>query len=126
VDPATAALDVPGGRGPGWPAPSQQRQRPRGQRIARSSAHRLLARGRPAPPPGRLAHRPVLLANLDATLDALIVASQDASGAADALRKVERTLADCQRNLARYRAALDAEAMISARSVQLMARQESV
>jgi site-specific DNA recombinase len=43
-----------------------------------------------------------------------------------ALRKVERTLADCQRNLARYRAALDAEAMISARSVQLMARQESV
>jgi hypothetical protein len=43
-----------------------------------------------------------------------------------ALRKVERTLADFQRNLARYRAALDAEAMISARSVQLMARQESV
>jgi hypothetical protein len=35
-----------------------------------------------------------------ATLDALIAASQDASGAAEALRKVERTLADCQRKLA--------------------------
>jgi hypothetical protein len=67
-------------------------------------------------PPGPLTHRLFDPANLDATLDALIVASQDASGAADALRKVERTLADCQRNLARYRAALDAEAMISARS----------
>jgi hypothetical protein len=35
-------------------------------------------------------------ANLDATLDALIAASQDASGAAEPLRKVERTLADCR------------------------------
>jgi hypothetical protein len=101
-------------------APYQQRQHPRGQQIARPFVHRLPARGRPATPPGPLTHRLFDPANLDATLDALIVASQDASGAADALRKVERTLADCQRNLARYRAALDAEAMISARSVQLM------
>jgi hypothetical protein len=36
-------------------------------------------------------------ANLDATLDALIAASQDAGGTAEALRKVERTLANCQR-----------------------------
>jgi hypothetical protein len=35
---------------------------------------------------------------LDATLDALIAASQDASGAAEALRKVERTLADRHRH----------------------------
>jgi hypothetical protein len=61
-----------------------------------------------------------------ATLDALIAASQDASGAAEALRKVERTLADCHRKVARYRAALDARAMISAVSVQLTARQESI
>jgi site-specific DNA recombinase len=47
-------------------------------------------------------------ADLDATLDALIAASQDASGTAEALRKVQRALADCQRKLARYRAALDA------------------
>jgi hypothetical protein len=40
------------------------------------------------------------LANLDATLDALIAASQDASGAAEPLRKVERTLADCRCKLA--------------------------
>jgi hypothetical protein len=38
---------------------SEQRQRPRGQHIARPSGHRIPARGRPAPPPGRLAHRPV-------------------------------------------------------------------
>jgi hypothetical protein len=31
---------MPGGRGPGWPAPSEQRQRPRGQQIARPSAPR--------------------------------------------------------------------------------------
>jgi hypothetical protein len=43
-------------------------------------------------------------------LDALIAASQDASGTAEALRKVERTLADCRRKLARYRAGLDAGA----------------
>jgi hypothetical protein len=47
-------------------------------------------------------------ANLDATLDVLIAASQDASGTAEAVRKVERTLADCHRKLARHRAALDA------------------
>jgi hypothetical protein len=39
-------------------------------------------------------------ANLDATLDALIAASQDASGAAEPLRKVELTLADCRCKLA--------------------------
>jgi len=41
---------MPGGRGPGWPAPYQQRQRTRGQQIARPSAHRLPAPGRPATP----------------------------------------------------------------------------
>jgi hypothetical protein len=35
-----------------------------------------------------------------ATLDALIAASQDASGTAEPLRKVERTLADCRWKLA--------------------------
>jgi len=45
----TAAPGVPRGRGPGRPAPYQQRQRPRGQQIAGPSAHRLPARGRPAP-----------------------------------------------------------------------------
>jgi hypothetical protein len=33
-------------------------------------------------------------------LDALIAASQKATGTAEALRKVERTLADCHRKLA--------------------------
>ena len=50
-------------------------------------------------------------ATLDVTLDALIAASQDASRHCRGLRKVERTLADCQRQLARYRAALDAGAI---------------
>jgi hypothetical protein len=37
---------------------------------------------------------------LDTTLDALIAASQNASGAAEPSRKVERTLADCRYKLA--------------------------
>ena len=53
-----AAPDVPGGRGPGWPVPDQQRQRPRPAACS-TIPHRLPARGRSAPHPGRLAHRPV-------------------------------------------------------------------
>jgi hypothetical protein len=62
-----------------------------------------------APPLGRLAHRPGRDAGQPrATPDALIAASQDPSGTAEALRKVERTLPDRQRKLARDRATLDA------------------
>jgi hypothetical protein len=103
--------------------PHQQRQRRRGQQLARPSAHRLRARGRLLPRLDGWRTGLSDLANLDATLDALIAASQDASGTAGALGEVERTLPDCQRKLARYRVTLDAGAMISAMSVQLTARQ---
>jgi hypothetical protein len=65
---------------------------------------------------------------LDATLDALIAASQDASGTAEACARSSGRwpTATATARLPRYRAALDAEAMISAVSVQLTARQESI
>ena len=65
-------------------------------------------------------------ANLDATLGALIAASQDASGAAEALARSSRRWPTATARLPRYRAVLDAEAMIRAVSVQLTARQESI
>jgi hypothetical protein len=77
-------------------------------------------------PPGRLAHRPVRLANLDATLDALIAASQDASGAAERCARVERTLADCQRKLAPLPSGAGRRGNDQRLSVQLTARQESI
>lgn len=47
-------------------------------------------------------------ANLDHTLEALVGASEDDSTTVKELREADRTLADCQRKLAHYRAALDA------------------
>ena len=47
-------------------------------------------------------------ANLDHTLEALVGAAEDDSAIVKELREIDRTLADCQRKLAHYRAALDA------------------
>jgi site-specific DNA recombinase len=47
-------------------------------------------------------------ANLDHTLDALVDVSEDDSAIVKELREIDRTLADCQRKLAHYPAALDA------------------
>jgi hypothetical protein len=57
---------------------------PAGQQIARPSGHRLPARGRPAPHLDGWLTGLFHSATLDVTLDALIAASQDASGTAEA------------------------------------------
>ena len=82
--PPRAAPDVPGGRGPGWPAPDEQRQCP--------AASGLLDHPRPVylREVDLLPHLDGWLtglfhpATLAVTLDALIAASQDASGTAEA------------------------------------------
>jgi hypothetical protein len=47
-------------------------------------------------------------ANLDHTLEALVGAAEDDSAIIKELREIDRALADCQRKLTHYRAALDA------------------
>ena len=95
--PQGAAPELPGGRGPG------------ARRAASTSrASTLLDHPRtvylreadllPHPDGWRIGlFDPTVL---DTTLDALIAASQNASGAAEPSRKVERTLADCRYKLA--------------------------
>ena len=89
---------MPAGRGPGWPAP-ERRQRRRGQQLDHPRTVDL----READLVPHLDGWRIGLFDptvLDTTLDVLIAASQDASGAAEPSRKVERTLADCRYKLA--------------------------
>ena len=97
-----AAPDVPGDRGPGWPAPDQQRQRPRGPADC-STIRAPSTCARPTcSPPGRLAHRPVPLRNPRCHPRCAHRRQPGRQRHCRGLRKVERTLADCQRQLARY------------------------
>jgi hypothetical protein len=112
--PPTAAPDMPGGRGPGWPAP-EQRQPPRGPADCSPIRAPSTCARSTCSPPGRLAHRPVPLRNPRCHPRCHPRCAHRRQPGRQrhcrGLRTVERTLADCQRQLARYRAALDAGAI---------------
>ena len=87
--------DRPRGAGPGWPAPPSSANVPAASRLLDHPRTVDLHEADLLPPPGRLAHGLFDPANLDA----LIAASQDASGAAETFARVERTLAGCHRKV---------------------------